>query len=83
MPDAVAPASSVPAGLLELFQQRPAAVEPVEGQVGPEVADGAELEPALGGDAAIGLEVVPDLVGERLAWPSGSPWPTNSVQIGS
>src|SRR4051794_9579877 len=51
---------------LERVEERPAAVEAVEGEVGAEAGDRAELEPALGCDAPIGLHVVPGHVAERL-----------------
>ena len=56
----------LPAQVFELLEHRTAIVHPIDRQARPAIGDGRELEPAVAGDAAVGLEVVPDLVGEGL-----------------
>ena len=70
MPDRAARIIGRAAELLDLLEQRAAAVEAVEGQLRPELTDRAQLKPALGRDPAIGLDVFPDLVESASCGPS-------------
>src|SRR5206468_9596452 len=56
-----------------LGKQRAAAVEAVERQLGAAMRNRGEPESAVGGDAPIRLEVVPDLVAQRLGVLLGPP----------